>query len=157
MLDRWRVWRAKCRLTAPMWRPPTGCFFARQLLFPELAAVEAAGGPALAPYAGLASVWHEYAGRCLPVYPPFLTTLTHVRRLPLRSALDLACGAGTLTERLADGVPDVVGADASRAMLAAARGRCGGRPGVRLAAADFRRLPPGRPFDAVVCALNTLN
>jgi SAM-dependent methyltransferase len=59
--------------------------------------------------------------------------------------LELGCGSGLLTERLAAAGLAVVGVDASRAMLRRARARCAARAGrVRLLARDFARLrlPP---------------
>ncbi len=156
MAGRWTTWRAKCRLLAPILRPPPGLFFADALAFPELAAADA-GGPPLAPYDGLAAVWDGYADRAAFDYPPFLAAVAAARGRPLRAVLDLACGTGGLTARLADAGIAVVGVDASEAMLARARRRAAGRPGVELVAADFRRLPPGPPADAAVCASNSLN
>ena len=59
--------------------------------------------------------------------------------------LELGCGSGLLTERLAASGLDVVGVDVSRAMLRRARVRCAADAGrVRLVARDFAklRLPP---------------
>lgn len=66
-----------------------------------------------------------------------------------RTLLDLACGTGLVTERLARPGLRVLGADAAHAMLRAAAGRLPGRA-VR---ADARRLPfPDGSLDAV-CAV----
>ncbi|MFB6835587.1 methyltransferase domain-containing protein [Streptomyces sp. NPDC056361] len=63
-----------------------------------------------------------------------------------RTLLDLACGTGLVTERLARPGLSVYGADAAQAMLRAAAGRVPGRT-VR---ADARRLPlPDASVDAV--------
>jgi SAM-dependent methyltransferase len=67
--------------------------------------------------------------------------------------LELGCGSGLLTERLAAAGFDVVGVDASRAMLRRARARCAAHAGrVRLAARDAAklRLPPVHPL-ALAC------
>ncbi|MFD4376234.1 class I SAM-dependent methyltransferase [Streptomyces sp. NPDC058486] len=66
-----------------------------------------------------------------------------------RTLLDLACGTGLVTERLARPGLRVLGADAAHAMLRTAAGRLPGRA-VR---ADARRLPfPDASLDAV-CAV----
>src|SRR5262245_18706828 len=67
--------------------------------------------------------------------------------------LELGCGSGLLTERIAAAGGAVVGVDASRAMLRRARARCrehGAR--VRLLARDFGalRLPPAHAL-ALAC------
>jgi SAM-dependent methyltransferase len=59
--------------------------------------------------------------------------------------LELGCGSGLLTERIAAAGAAVLGVDASRAMLRRARERCAGHGArVRLLARDFGalRLPP---------------
>ncbi|MFB7502001.1 methyltransferase domain-containing protein [Streptomyces broussonetiae] len=57
--------------------------------------------------------------------------------------LDLSCGAGYFTDRLAGAVPDatVVGLDISVAMLRKAQQETVGRPNVRLVRGDVRGLP----------------
>ncbi|MEU7512822.1 class I SAM-dependent methyltransferase [Streptomyces sp. NPDC042898] len=75
------------------------------------------------------------AGAVLRLVPPTARTL-----------LDLACGTGLVTERLARPGLRVYGADAAQAMLRTAAGRLPGRT-VR---ADARRLPlPDASVDAV--------
>ncbi|MFB9558554.1 class I SAM-dependent methyltransferase [Streptomyces roseoviridis] len=71
-----------------------------------------------------------------------------LRLLPpgTRTLLDLACGTGLVTERLARPGLAVYGADAAHAMLRTAAGRVPGR----LVRADARRLPlPDGSVDAV--------
>lgn len=152
----WRAWRDKARLMAPMWVTPPGMFPATSLCFPELRDVLAAGGPELPPYAGLAEVWHEYTAPQVPNYPEFLAALARRRGSDLRDVLDLACGTGILAARLAGVAAEVVGLDESGPMLAAA-GRLCDRPGVSFVPGDFRDFDLGRPFDAAVCAFNSLN
>ncbi|MEU3397958.1 class I SAM-dependent methyltransferase [Streptomyces filamentosus] len=78
------------------------------------------------------------AGAVLRLLPPTARTL-----------LDLACGTGLVTERIARPGLRVLGADAAHAMLRTAAGRLPGRT-VR---ADARRLPfPDASLDAV-CAV----
>ncbi|MFJ5137167.1 class I SAM-dependent methyltransferase [Streptomyces sp. NPDC088707] len=63
-----------------------------------------------------------------------------------RTLLDLACGTGLVTERLARPGLRVYGADAAHAMLRVAQGRVPGR----VVRADARRLPfPDASLDAV--------
>lgn len=59
------------------------------------------------------------------------------------SWLDLSCGAGYFTDRLAGAVPNalVVGLDISEAMLRKALGETVGRPHVHLVRGDVRALP----------------
>jgi SAM-dependent methyltransferase len=67
--------------------------------------------------------------------------------------LELGCGSGLLTERIAAAGLPVVGVDASRAMLRRARARCAAHARrVRLVARDFARLrlPPVHPV-ALAC------
>ncbi len=63
---------------------------------------------------------------------------------PGEAILDLGCGDGVLTARLAEAGADVLGVDASEAMLAAARVR-----GLSVEQADGQRLPYALRFDAV--------
>jgi trans-aconitate methyltransferase len=58
--------------------------------------------------------------------------------------LDLGCGDGALTERIAATGADVTGCDADASMLAAARER-----GLKTLQADMRSLPFSAEFDAV--------
>jgi trans-aconitate methyltransferase len=63
--------------------------------------------------------------------------------------LDLGCGDGTLTARLAGLVPSgsVLGIDAAPEMLEAAQGKCG--PNMRVAVCDIRRLDFVGEFDLI--------
>jgi SAM-dependent methyltransferase len=115
------------------------------------------GVPALAPYEGLADVWHAYTRVRQADYAAFLDGLRSLRGLQLKSVLDLACGTGTLAARLAAVAGEVVGVDASDAMLARARAHCAWLPGVEFRPGDFRALALGREFDAAVCGFNSLN
>jgi SAM-dependent methyltransferase len=66
--------------------------------------------------------------------------------------LDLGCGSGLLTARIAAAGVDVVGVDRSRAMLRRARQRCGADAHVKLRARDIAdlRLPPVHTL-AIAC------
>jgi SAM-dependent methyltransferase len=67
--------------------------------------------------------------------------------------LDLGCGAGTTSLALADMIPgaDVTGVDLSAALIAVARERAGGRPGLSFEVADAARWAPADGgFDAIV-------
>ena len=71
--------------------------------------------------------------------------------------LELGCGSGLLTERIAAAGVPVLGVDASRPMLRRAHARCAAHAGqVRLLARDFAALrlpPPARapPSPATTC------
>jgi SAM-dependent methyltransferase len=151
----WREWQARSRLIAPLLRAPVG-FLDHEVRIPELREVLEAGGPELQPYEGLAAFYDGYGAALVPDYPAFLDHLASCRGIQLRSVLDLACGTGTLTGRLAR-VGEVIGVDVSERMLEVAWGRNGWVPGVSFARGDFRDFALGRQFDAVVCASNSLN
>jgi trans-aconitate methyltransferase len=63
---------------------------------------------------------------------------------PGEAILDLGCGDGVLTHRIAEAGADVLGVDSSEAMLAAARAL-----GLRVQVADGQALPFDASFDAV--------
>jgi malonyl-CoA O-methyltransferase len=98
--------------------------------------------------------------RLAAAYPPHahnrLMEMEQAALLPLldgirpQRALDLGCGSGRYLRLLADrGVPEVVGADLSRAMLERAR-----EAGCALVRAGVSKLPfAAESFDLVVCAL----
>ena len=156
MLGRaWRSWRAKSRLIAPMHTINPSRFLAAGLMHPGLD--DSPGRPEFPPYHFLADLWHEHSRRNVPNYPAFLQHLAAERKIPLDSVLELACGAGTITERLAAIVPTVVGLDVNELMLKQARQRCADQPGVSIVPGDFRTFDLRRHFDAVVCACDSLN
>ncbi len=76
-----------------------------------------------------------------------------------RDVLDLACGTGSLSVRLAQRGYAVLGADASQAMLSVAYDKAqmldGNRPFFVLQTMQKLRLP--EPVDWVVCSLDSLN
>jgi SAM-dependent methyltransferase len=73
---------------------------------------------------------------------------------PVRSLLDVACGTGRHLQAFAGRVDEVVGVDASPAMLRLAADRLG--PDVRLVEADFVSLDLGRRFDLVTCLFSSI-
>jgi len=154
MTRRWREWWAKVRLVCSLHELPAP---GKKLLFPEFAEILRSLQPELSPYEGLAKIWDDYARGLQMDYPAFIKAMARSRRLSLRSALDLACGSGTLTARLAKVVPQVVGLDSSPAMLAEARSRYSGVAGVQFISGDFRGFQLGQEFDVAVCAFNSPN
>ena len=68
--------------------------------------------------------------------------------------LDLACGTGTLTSLLAGRGYDMIGADASSAMLNIAREKC---PNALLLLQDMRDFELYGTVDAIVCMLDSFN
>src|SRR5512147_1524721 len=71
---------------------------------------------------------------------PFDDLLALVEKRPNLKVVDLGCGTGELTRRLADTLPesDVLGLDNSPQMLA--RAEAYARPGLRFAAGDIQDL-----------------
>ena len=157
LIHGWRNWRAKVSLLAPYLRVRPETFFAREQRYTVSPQSALADWPVLPPYEALADIWHAYSCNSQPNYSCFLQSVARRRGVVLRSILDLACGTGTLTERLARLAPEVVGLDASEPMLIQARSHCSGLPGVHFARADFREFNLDQQFDAVVCAYNSLN
>jgi trans-aconitate 2-methyltransferase len=76
-------------------------------------------------------------------FAPFADLLQLVDARPGLRAIDLGCGTGELTRRLADALPgsDVLGIDSSPEMLARAEGQA--RPGLRFELANLRDLAGG--------------
>ncbi len=72
--------------------------------------------------------------------------------------LDLGCGSGLLTERVARAGASVLGIDGSRAMLARARRRCAGFEGrVRLLRQPLDRLRLAAPAELAVACGDVMN
>lgn len=113
--------------------------------------------PKLSSYERLAPVYHDYARSFCPDYVGFLQSLAKKYRVDCQSVLDLACGAGTLTTRLAAWVPRVVGLDLSEAMLTAARKLCQAQSHVLFVEGDYRNFDLKKSFDGVTCASDSLN
>ena len=106
------------------------------------------------PYAKLAGVYDEIVvDPCHPVWAQFLDRLwagDAVHRV-----LDLCCGSGLMAAELRKRNLEVVGVDASAAMLERARTLLG--PEVTLVEAFLPELPVTGPFDAVVSTLDGLS
>jgi SAM-dependent methyltransferase len=148
---------AKMKLTAPSM---LGGRFKLRPLACASAALKATieyAEPNLCSYERLAALYHEYARGFCPDYVGFLKSLARKYRVDIGSVLDLACGAGTLTTRLATWAPRVVGLDRSDAMLQAARELCQARSGVRFVEGDYREFDLKERFDAITCASDSLN
>jgi SAM-dependent methyltransferase len=148
---------AKMKLTAP-------CMLGGRFRLRPLASASAAlketierAEPKLRSYERLAALYHEYSRTFCPNYVSFLRSLGKKHRVDVRSILDLACGAGTLTTQLAVWVPRVVGLDISEAMLSAARRHCEPQAHVRFVEGDFRNFDLNESFDAITCASDSLN
>ena len=148
---------AKVKLTAPSMLG--GRFKARPLSIasPGLRETVDHAEPKLRSYERLAALYHDYARTFCPNYVAFLASLAKKHGVEIRSVLDLACGAGTLTTRLATWASRVVGLDLSEAMLAAAGKTCQAHGNVRLVQGDYRDFTLPDRFDAVVCASDSLN
>lgn len=148
---------AKLKLTAPSMLG--GRFTPRSLARASAALQETIerAEPKLRSYDRLAALYHEYARAFCPDYVGFLQSLAKKYRVDIRSVLDLACGAGTLTTRLAAWAPRVMGLDQSEAMLTAARKLCQAQSHVRFVAGDYRIFDLNECFDVVTCASDSLN
>lgn len=107
-------------------------------------------------YDKLATVWDDFSAGLVVRYWLFLPSVEDYYGYPIESVLDLACGTGFLTRRLAGVAQRVVGLDASGEMLSRARDRTVAKH-VRYVQADFRDFSVGETFDTVVCAGDSLN
>jgi SAM-dependent methyltransferase len=90
-------------------------------------------------FAGMAGEWERLRGE---LYGEGFTGAALAALLPSDWVVaDLACGAGSVTVRLAPHVARVIGVDRTPEMLAAARIRSQGLPNVELLEADLAALP----------------
>src|SRR5262245_30011392 len=113
--------------------------------------------PTLEGYSRLAARWDEYAWWFVPDYARFLIAAGDYYGQPVGRVLDLACGTGVLTRRLAEQADWVVGLDASQAMLREARSLTEGWENVQYVRGDFRDFSLDAIFDACVCGGDSLN
>ena len=151
---RWVRWQlAKRRLASQAWKhPPRRLQVSpqRHLLLPENLT------PDTEAYTRLAAVWDRYASWFVPEYGRFVAAAGHYYRQSVQVVLDLACGTGLLTRKLARRARSVVGLDRIEAMLQEARSRTSG-DNVRFVQADFRHFCLPQTFDVVVCGCDSLN
>jgi SAM-dependent methyltransferase len=113
--------------------------------------------PQLSPYTRLAPLYFEYSRDFCPRYDRLLAAIAKSYAFPIRDVLDVACGAGTLTARLAQRFESVTGFDISREMLDCAARNCAEHANVRLLQEDFHSFRLAERFDAAVCASDSLN
>jgi SAM-dependent methyltransferase len=107
-------------------------------------------------YSRLAGVYDEIVvDRCHDRWASFLHELWSADPEGVRSVLDLCCGTGLLAGELVARGYEVVGTDASDAMLALARERLG--PEVTLSRTTLPDLAVDGVFDAAVCTFDGLN
>jgi len=136
--------------------PVCGGDVARERVPPDRHDVPSArGGATSAGYADLAWFYDRYWG--LRYHAAAWRALNRLllADLPVGArVLDVCCGAGHLTQRLAQARLRVTGLDRSEPMLAHARARC---EGVALVRADARRFALRPVFDAAVSTFDSLN
>jgi trans-aconitate methyltransferase len=113
--------------------------------------------PALPPYARLAEHYFRFSASFCPRYEDLLAAVGRRFRFEIRDVLDVACGAGTLTARLAKRFETVVGFDVCEPMLACARRECAALENVRIVNGDYHTFALGERVDAAVCACDSLN
>jgi SAM-dependent methyltransferase len=148
-----RWWLAKKRLACGPWRfGPAGV---RVAVLAHDARPEDLPPNADA-YDLLASVWDRYGSLNPMGYGCFLGSAADYYGQRVQAVLDLACGTGLLTRRLAGWAGSVVGLDASEGIVREARCRTPYR-NVRYIQADFREFDLGEGFDAAVCSGDSLN
>jgi SAM-dependent methyltransferase len=90
----------------------------------------------------------------------YLRDLLRVHPVAGRTALDLACGTGTLALMLVERGWRVVGIDQSAAMLAEAERKTAALPAsvdVRFMQGDMREIVLDEPVDLVTCCYDTIN
>lgn len=89
----------------------------------------------------------------------FIEKLMRRSRIPVRTVLDLACGTGSMTYLLSRRGYELIGADGSEDMLAAAREKCADLPGEPpiFLHQDMPKLDLYGTVEAAVCCLDSLN
>ena len=89
----------------------------------------------------------------------YLEKLFKKSRIPVRTVLDLACGTGSITALLMERGYEMIAADASPDMLAAAREKTEGKPGIApvYLCQSMPELDLYGTVDAAVCCLDSLN
>src|SRR4051812_23467019 len=110
MFQAWRDWRSRVKLFAPT-RSGLSGYFDVALRYEHLAQPNHERRREVTPYEALSEVWDDYARHNSANYVPFLENLARTHHLRVNSVLDLACGTGMLTSRLATKTANVVGLD----------------------------------------------
>ena len=89
----------------------------------------------------------------------YLEKLFKKSRIPVHTVLDLACGTGSITELLMERGYEMIAADASPDMLAAAREKTERKPGIApvYLCQSMPELDLYGTVDAAVCCLDSLN
>ena len=89
----------------------------------------------------------------------YLEKLFKKSRIPVHTVLDLACGTGSITALLMERGYEMIAADASPDMLAAAREKTEGKPGIApvYLCQSMPELDLYGTVDAAVCCLDSLN
>jgi SAM-dependent methyltransferase len=150
----WIGWRwARFELRAEASRFPRGLTGFANRRFREATRTK----PQCAPYERLAELYVRYSQDLCPRYDDYLQGISRWYAFPIRDVLDLACGAGTLTARLASRFKTVLGLDVNDSMLQCAQQVCAEYANVRLVKADFHAFALAERFDAVLCASDSLN
>jgi SAM-dependent methyltransferase len=107
-------------------------------------------------YSRLAGLYDEIVvDPCHDRWASFLHEIWSADAEGVRSVLDLCCGTGLLADELIARGYEVVGVDASDAMLAVARERLG--PNAALSRVTLPDLTIERVFDAAVCTFDGFN
>jgi 2-polyprenyl-3-methyl-5-hydroxy-6-metoxy-1,4-benzoquinol methylase len=148
---RWQIAKKKLASWPPMWPPDD-----MKLFWESHGKSVADLVPDTDAYARLASVWDDFAGWFVPAYEDILESAEDYYGQPMRVVLDLACGTGLLTRRIARRARMVIGLDASEAMLERAQSRTP-QENVRYIQGDFREFSLNETFDGVVCSSDSLN
>ncbi len=92
-------------------------------------------------------------------YDKWVEYLRHILKdlgLKPKRILDLACGTGTISLKLARCGYSVTGVDLSKSMIEIARKKGEGK-GVRFLVGDMRTINLGERFDVVICLFDSLN
>lgn len=111
-------------------------------------------------YQGLAGAYDSLTGDVgYEKRADYLEKLFARSRIPVHTVLDLACGTGTMTWLLAARGYEMIGADASEEMLAAAMMKSGSVPGEApiFLQQSMPKLDLYGTVDAAICCLDSLN
>ena len=111
-------------------------------------------------YQGLAGAYDSLTGDvAYEKRADYLEKLFARSRIPVHTVLDLACGTGTMTWLLTGRGYEMIGADASEEMLAAAMMKSGSVEGIApiFLHQSMPRLDLYGTVDAAICCLDSLN